>query len=76
MNLSGDSEIVVQDNGIGMTFAECQDLCLNVGRNHRVEEDTDKGPAGRLVLGRKGIGKLADFGIRLECNGRRSRVCS
>ena len=46
-----------------MTFAECQDLYLNVGRNRRVDEETDQSPKGRPVLGRKGIGKFAGFGI-------------
>ena len=62
-DLSGDPAIVVRDNGIGMTFAECQDFYLNVGRNRRVDEETDKSPNGRPVLGRKGIGKFAGFGI-------------
>ena len=63
MSLSGDPAIVVRDNGIGMTFAECQDFYLNIGRNRRVDEETDKSPNGRPVLGRKGIGKFAGFGI-------------
>ena len=62
-NLSGDPAIVVRDNGIGMTFADCQDFYLNVGRNRRVDEETDKSPNGRPILGRKGIGKFAGFGI-------------
>ena len=62
-SLSGDPAIVVRDNGIGMTFAECQDFYLNVGRNRRVNEETDRSPNGRPVLGRKGIGKFAGFGI-------------
>ena len=62
-NLSGNPAIVVRDNGVGMTFAECQDFYLNVGRNRRVDEETDESPDGRPVLGRKGIGKFAGFGI-------------
>ena len=62
-NLSGDPSIVVRDNGMGMTFVECQEFYLNIGRNRRVEEGTDKSPKGRPVLGRKGIGKFAGFGI-------------
>ena len=62
-NLSGDPAIVVRDNGMGMTFVDCQNLYLNVGRNRRVEEDTDTSLKGRPVLGRKGIGKFAGFGI-------------
>ncbi len=62
-NISGDPAIVVRDNGIGMTFAECQNLYLDIGRNRRLDEGTDKTPNGRPVLGRKGIGKFAGFGI-------------
>lgn len=62
-NISGDPAIVVRDNGIGMTFADCQDFYLNVGRNRRVDEETDTSPNGRPILGRKGIGKFAGFGI-------------
>ena len=62
-NLSGQAEIVVEDNGIGMTFAECQRLYLNVGRNRRDDDVGDASPDGRPVLGRKGIGKFAGFGI-------------
>lgn len=62
-SLSGEPEISVQDNGIGMTFAECQKLYLNVGRNRRDDDGVDSSPDGRPVLGRKGIGKFAGFGI-------------
>jgi len=62
-DLSGDPTIIVRDNGLGMTFSECQQFYLNVGRNRRVEENTDTSPNGRPVLGRKGIGKFAGFGI-------------
>ena len=63
-NLSGTATILVEDNGIGMTFAECQALYLNIGRNRREEDETGAAsPDGRPVLGRKGIGKFAGFGI-------------
>ncbi len=58
-----DAEFAIRDDGIGMTFDECQKLYLAVGRNRRgggAEERTTK---GRSVLGRKGIGKFAGFGI-------------
>ncbi len=57
-----DAEIVVQDNGKGMTFTDCQDRYLNVGLNRRIN-DGDRTAGGRPVLGRKGIGKFAGFGI-------------
>ena len=59
--LDEQAEIVVSDDGGGMTFAECQDHYLNVGRNRRLERATSS--QGRPVLGRKGIGKFAGFGI-------------
>ena len=30
-DLSGESTIIVRDNGLGMTFEQCQGLYLNVG---------------------------------------------
>lgn len=57
-----DSEIVVRDFGNGMTFDELNDYYLNIGYERRkIRGDTTDG--GRLVMGRKGIGKLAGFGI-------------
>ncbi len=54
---------VIRDDGIGMGFAECQNLFLAVGRNRRGEQSEEKTADGRTVLGRKGIGKFAGFGI-------------
>lgn len=56
------AEIIVKDSGDGMTFQQCQDFYLTVGRNRRADPDA-KTNAGRPVLGRKGIGKFAGFGI-------------
>jgi hypothetical protein len=54
---------IIEDDGHGMTFKECQDNYLNIGRNRRVAEHSSLSRGGRPVLGRKGIGKLAGFGI-------------
>ena len=62
-SLSGQPKLTVQDDGIGMTFSECQKLYLNIGRNRRDDDGGDVSPDGRPVLGRKGIGKFAGFGI-------------
>ena len=62
-SLSSNPTITIQDDGLGMTFKQCQDLYLNVGRDRRIDGGTDKSPKGRPVLGRKGIGKFAGFGI-------------
>lgn len=57
-----DSTVEVLDDGIGMARREAQFKYLVVGRERRREERTDRTPSGRLVHGRKGIGKLAAFG--------------
>jgi hypothetical protein len=55
--------IEVADDGDGMTWDMVRDAYLDVGRDRREAEKTDKSPGGRLLQGRKGIGKLAGFGI-------------
>ena len=62
-DLSGTPVITVADNGVGMTFGDCQNLYLDVGRNRRATKNGASSPGGRPVLGRKGIGKFAGFGI-------------
>lgn len=57
--------ISVLDDGHGMTPEEAQTFYLKVGRDRR--EHVGQGSASRVkqrpVMGRKGIGKLAPFGI-------------
>lgn len=55
-------EIVVADTGRGMTWQEVQCAYLLVGRDRRRTQG-DKTEGGRAVMGRKGLGKLAGFGI-------------
>ncbi|MBI5521838.1 MAG: ATP-binding protein [Desulfarculus sp.] len=55
---------IIKDNGIGMTFEECQRRFLNVGYCRRGGTPTERTLGKeRPVLGRKGIGKFAGFGI-------------
>ena len=61
VNIHGQSSIVVQDDGIGMTSDEINDRFLNIGQDRR--EKYPLSPGGRKVLGRKGIGKLAVFSL-------------
>src|SRR6266545_2394859 len=62
--LSPSAEIVIVDDGLGMTFQQCQDRYLNVGYNRRGDNPAQTSSLrGRPVLGRKGIGKFAGFGI-------------
>lgn len=57
-------EIIVTDSGKGMTADDIEDYYLKIGRNRR--QDDEPPPQGRAVMGRKGIGKLAGFGIAKE----------
>jgi Histidine kinase-, DNA gyrase B-, and HSP90-like ATPase len=62
--LGEGSTIVIDDNGTGMTFSECQDRYLNVGYARRGNNPAQRSAEkGRPILGRKGIGKFAGFGI-------------
>jgi len=58
----GDKKIIVRDNGTGMTFDEINKYFLTIGRNRR-EEGQVKSSLGRITTGKKGLGKLALFGI-------------
>ena len=63
VDIRGD-QILITDDGHGMTFRECQNNFLTVGRNRRLDTKSDKSKnKKRPVLGRKGIGKFAGFGI-------------
>ena len=60
--------IAVEDDGHGMTPCEANDFYLKVGADRRA--DTQRGSSAavspkrrRPVMGRKGIGRLASFGI-------------
>lgn len=58
-------EITVEDDGHGMTPGEARDFYLQVGRDRREhgEQGARSRSKSRPVMGRKGIGKLAPFGI-------------
>lgn len=65
---SKDYKIIVKDDGHGFTENEANDFFLKVGSDRRQDsrrrQYKDKSKEhGRSVMGRKGIGKLASFGI-------------
>ena len=61
---AGDEmKIEVSDNGIGMDFDEINEKFLRIGRNRRKEGATRSPRRNRKVTGKKGLGKLALFGI-------------
>jgi hypothetical protein len=57
-------EIIISDNGFGMTDDDVEDEYLVVGRNRRVANSTAK--TNRPIMGKKGIGKLAGFGLAAQ----------
>ena len=58
-------EIRIEDDGIGMTPEQMQKFFLVVGADRRDNPDqgSESRKFGRKVMGRKGVGKLAPFGI-------------
>ena len=58
-----DAEIIIKDDGSGMTFLDCENRYLNIGYNRRELEKGATSKGMRPILGRKGIGKFAGFGI-------------
>lgn len=62
-SISSGVTIVIKDTGDGMSFAQCEERYLNVGYCRRGDATEEKSASGRPVLGRKGIGKFAGFGI-------------
>lgn len=62
------SEIIIKDNGIGMSDEDARTKYFHVGRDRRQAERTDATPSPfrRKVMGRKGIGKFAAFGLAGE----------
>ncbi|TCL79928.1 MULTISPECIES: ATP-binding protein [unclassified Curtobacterium] len=62
---SARREIIVADDGTGMTLSDVNERFLRVGYQRR-EDDRAVTASGRPVMGRKGIGKLALFSIADE----------
>tara|TARA_R110000823_G_scaffold58763_2_gene141621 strand:+ start:22676 stop:24559 length:1884 start_codon:yes stop_codon:yes gene_type:complete len=59
-----EKEILIKDNGHGMSFQEINTHFLRIGRNRRKETLSQKSKNDkRYVIGKKGIGKLSFFGI-------------
>ncbi len=62
------SEIIISDDGIGMSDQDIRSKYLIIGRDRREKEKSEKTPPphGRKIMGRKGIGKFSGFGIAKE----------
>lgn len=61
-----EKRIIVADDGDGMTFDEINQYFLRIGRNRRDEHQ--ESTCGRIPTGKKGLGKLALFGIGNKIN--------
>ncbi len=55
------SEIIISDNGVGMSDRDVREKYLIIGRDRREKEQVDKTPPPheRPIMGRKGIGKFS-----------------
>ncbi len=72
--------ITIEDNGFGMSLSDIQNKFLVIGRNRRKDlGDQPSTTFKRLPTGKKGLGKLALFGLAKEItvdtikDGRRNR---
>lgn len=63
--LPDDISITIEDVGHGMSREDLNTKFLFAGRRRRREEPDSNGrtPGGRAIMGRKGLGKLAGFGV-------------
>ena len=71
-----EKSICISDDGVGMSFEEINEKFLRIGRKRRID-DNGLSPSGeRKVTGRKGLGKLAFFGIgsTIEIKTKQSEI--
>ena len=61
-----DEAITIEDDGCGMALGDVNDKFLKVAYERRANAASDITPGGRLVMGRKGIGKLSLLSIAEE----------
>ena len=55
------NDVLIEDDGKGMTASDINKSFLNIGYDKRPEDG--KTASGRKIMGRKGIGKLATFSL-------------
>ena len=55
--------IIIKDDGVGMSLDEIKEKFLVIGRNRRIDGDEPSPKFNRLPTGKKGLGKLALFGL-------------
>ena len=62
-NDPSNKKIVISDDGDGMSYDDVQEKFLVIGRKRRESDESRKNSKGRKITGKKGVGKLALFGI-------------
>ena len=72
------SEIMIKDNGVGMSDRDIREKYIIIGRDRREKEESNKTspPFRRKVMGRKGIGKFSAFGIAKEIEIESAHECN
>ena len=73
-----NNNVIVEDDGKGMYASDINDSFLNIGYDKR--SNNGQTDAGRKIMGRKGIGKLATFSLTnivrvLSCKGGQKAGC-
>ena len=58
-----NKSIIIKDDGIGMDFDEIERKYLRIGWKRREDPEEKKKKCKRPPIGKKGLGKLAFFGI-------------
>lgn len=81
-NKSSEREIIVSDNGHGMSYEEVKTQYLVVGRKKRDDQSAKRAKCDRCTrepIGKKGLGKLAFFGIaqtaQIETIQNNKKIC-
>ena len=62
-NDATDKRIVITDDGDGMSYDDVGEKFLVIGRKRRDTDESRENSKGRKITGKKGVGKLALFGI-------------
>ncbi|MBA3353516.1 MAG: ATP-binding protein, partial [Blastocatellia bacterium] len=71
--LPDNLSISIEDTGHGMSRSDLRDKFLIAGRRRRLDEKRLRTDNGRIIMGRKGLGKLAGFGVahRVQVTSRK-----
>ena len=74
VDTAGTQSVLVRDDGHGMSPDDLAGKYLRIGRNRRVDDSGFSESRRRRVAGRKGLGKLALFGIGNRITIRTKRL--